>query len=149
MVLAAASGSPTTSQSTGSHAGSQRNSPSISTPLSNSLAKPNPWLDADSPPADSAKGHLNLDDTRELIDPISTFPTTNQPIMYTTVKDMLVSFLYSLHSDVMTCIKCFKTDLGELGDHFEKNMEEFPSSHNSLVDAHNEQSDEVAWLRAK
>lgn len=34
-------------------------------------------------------------------------------------------------------------------DHVEKKMRECATSHNSRIDAHNDQSDEVAWLKAK
>lgn len=68
------------------------------------------------------------------------------------MKDILVSLHSSLHSDMMCCIQNFKAEMGELGgrvDHVEKKMGEFASSYNSLVDAHNEQSDQVDWLKAK
>lgn len=46
----------------------------------------------------------------------------------------------------------FKAEVGELGgriDRIEKKMSEFASSHNSLIDAHNDQSNDVTWLKAK
>lgn len=93
-----------------------------------------------------------MDDTRELADTINAFPTANRPLSDTTLKDMLISLRSSLHSDMMYCMRNFKAEVGELGgriDHMEKKMEEYASSYYSLVDFHNDQSDEVAWLKDK
>lgn len=65
---------------------------------------------------------------------------------------MLVSLPSSLHADMMDCMENFKAKVGELGgsiDHIEKKMGEYASSYTSPVDAHNDQSDEVAWLKSK
>lgn len=93
-----------------------------------------------------------MEDTRELPEIIYTFPTANQPISESTLKDMLVSLCNSLHADMMKCMRSFKTKVNELGervDHVEQKMGEHASSYNLLVDAHNDQSDEVTWLKAK
>lgn len=53
---------------------------------------------------------------------------------------------------MMECLSNFKAEVGEMGgriDHIEKKMDDFASSHNSLVDFHNDQSDGITWLRAK
>lgn len=94
----------------------------------------------------------SMEDTRELPNTINSFPTVNQPISESTLKDMLISLRSSLHADMMECMKGFKTDVHELGDrvdHVEQKMGEYAASYNSLVDAHNDQSDEVTWLKAK
>lgn len=44
----------------------------------------------------------SLDDTSELQDSISEFPTANQPVLDTTLKDMLVSLRSTLHADIFT-----------------------------------------------
>lgn len=92
-----------------------------------------------------------MDDNRELTDTINTFPTTNQPIYETTLKDMLVSLCSSLHADMMEYMRSFKSEVSELRervDHVEQKMGEYASC-NSLVDSHNDQSDEVIGLKAK
>lgn len=46
----------------------------------------------------------------------------------------------------------FKIEAQELGgraNHLEQKMGEFASSYNTLVNAHNEQDDEMMWLKAK
>lgn len=42
-----------------------------------------------------------LDDTRELQDSISEFPTANQQVFDTTLKDMLVFLGSTLHADIL------------------------------------------------
>lgn len=94
----------------------------------------------------------SIEDTRELVDPINAFPTTNKPVSDTTLKNMLVSLCSSMHADMMQCINNFKAEVGELGgwvDNIEKKMGDFASSHNTLIDAHNDHSDDITWLKAK
>lgn len=89
-------------------------------------------------PAASPSPQFTLDDTRKLIDLISSFSTTNQPILDTTMKNMLISVRSSLHTDMMTCMQKFKTELGAMGErmvHVEQKMGEFASSHNSLINS--------------
>lgn len=48
---------------------------------------------------------------------------------------------------MMTCMQNFKTEMGAMGErmeHEERKMGQFASSHNSLINAHNDQADEVA-----
>lgn len=52
----------------------------------------------------------SMDDMREFRYPITAFPTTNRPILDTTMKDMLVSLRLSLHSDMMSCLRQFKVE---------------------------------------
>lgn len=42
------------------------------------------------------------DDTRELPDRIEKFPTTNQPVIDTVLKDMLLSLRSTLQADMMS-----------------------------------------------
>lgn len=94
----------------------------------------------------------SMEDTRELVDPINEFPTANKPILTTTLKDILVSLSSSLQADMMQCMSNIKAEVGELGgriDHIEQKMGAFASSYNTLVDAHNDQSDDITWLKAK
>lgn len=65
---------------------------------------------------------------------------------------MIVSLRTSLHADMMECVTNFKAEVQELGgrvDHIEQKMGEFASSHNNLIDAHNDQEDEMENLKTK
>lgn len=136
--------------SPGSQAGSKHSSPGASTPMSRSPAKSKPRLTED-----TQQGSMTpdtMEDTRELVDPFTAFPTTGKPVSDTTLKDMLVSLRSSMHTDMMQCVHNFKSELGAIGgrvDHIEDKMGDFAASHNTLIDAHNDQSDEITWLRSK
>ena len=146
--------SPCSSRSTASsprmHPGTTQQSPGGSTPFDRSPAKSKPRLEANT--SQVSGGAEALEDTRELIDPFTAFPTSGKAVSDTTLKDMLVSLRSSMHADMLQCMRNFKADVGELGDrvtHVEEKMGEFASSHNSLIDAHSEHDTEIAWLRAK
>lgn len=67
--------------------------------------------------------HDSMEDTRELVEAINTFPTDNQTISDTTLKDMLFSLCDFLHADMMDCMGNFKAEVSELGgriDHVQK-----------------------------
>lgn len=57
----------------------------------------------------------SMEDTRELVDLINEFPTTDKPVSDTTLKDMLLSLRTSLHADMIQCISNFKIEVGEMG----------------------------------
>lgn len=83
---------------------------------------------------------------------MNSFPTTIQPISDTTLKDVLVSLRASLHTDMMECVQSFRAEVQELGgrvDHIEHKMSEFAASHNTPIDAHNNQDDELEKLKDK
>lgn len=61
---------------------------------------------------------------------------------------MLVSFHSSLYVDMMDCMRNFKVEVSEL-IMWRRKFGEYASSYNSLVDAYNDQSEEVTWLKAK
>lgn len=93
-----------------------------------------------------------MEDTRGLVDPFTAFPTTGKPVFDTTLKDMLVSLRSSMHTDMLQCVNNFKTEMGALGgrvNHIEEKMGDFASSHNTLIDAHIDHSEELTWLRSK
>lgn len=73
-----------------------------------------------------------MENTRELVNTINAFPTENQPISDTTLKDMLVSLRSLLHVDMMESMSNFKAEVRELGrrtDHVgTKKMGEYASS---------------------
>lgn len=80
----------------------------------------------------------SLDDTRELQDSITDFPTSNQPVMDTTLKDMLVSLRSTLHSDILAITHQFKSEVKAVSNrvtHIESKMGEFANTFNDMVDA--------------
>lgn len=57
-----------------------------------------------------------------------------------------------MHADMLQCVNNFKAEVGELGgrvDHIEKKIRDFASSHNTLIDAHNDHADDITWLKTK
>lgn len=68
----------------------------------------------------------------------------------TTLKDMLISLKSMLHSDMMSCMQHFNTELIAVEDrvtHIEKG--EFAATINDLVDAHDANDSNHQWVRAK
>lgn len=53
----------------------------------------------------------SVDDTRELQDSITDFPTANTPVMDTTLKDMLVSLRSTLHANILALTQQFKSEI--------------------------------------
>lgn len=51
------------------------------------------------------------DDTRELLESIGHFPTSNQPVLDTTLKYILVSLWSSLHADMLSCVHTFGIEI--------------------------------------
>lgn len=94
----------------------------------------------------------SLNDTRELQDSILEFPTKNQPVIDTTLKDMLVSLRSTLHADILTLTSHFKTEMKAVNNrvtHIEHKMGEFAGAINEVIDAHNEKDDEIPQLKSK
>ena len=92
------------------------------------------------------------DDTRELPDSIDLFPTNNKPVLDTVLKEMLVSLRSSLHSDMVSCVHKFSSDLRHVADrvsHVETKMGEYASTINALVDANETTEDDIESLKAK
>lgn len=143
-------GSRSSTSSPGDLHGSSRSTPGPSSPLSRSPAKSRPQLEDSA--AQVSPGHDSINDTRELVDPFTSFPTSGTAVSDTVLKDMLVSLLSSMHGDMLLCMKSFKADIGELGDrvaHVEEKIGEFAAFHNTLIDAHSDHTEEITWLRAK
>lgn len=85
-------------------------------------------------------------------DPIAAFPTSDRPVSDTVLKEMLLSLKASLHADMTAGINHCQREVQALGsrvDHIEKRMGEFTSSFNTMVDAHGNHDEEIAWLKNK
>lgn len=78
-------------------------------------------------------------------DAISLFPTTNQPVLDTTLKEMLLSLRSIIQSDMIPLVQQFKQYISSLGnrvEHMEVKMGDYADTINDLVDAHAAQSEE-------
>lgn len=51
--------------------------------------------------------YSSLEDTRELVDPIEQYTTTGQPILDTTLEDILVSLRNTMHRDMLSFMTFF------------------------------------------
>lgn len=90
------------------------------------------------------------EDTREMPDSIETFPTQNQPVMDTVLKDMLMSLRSTIQTDMASCMSRFTKDIQAIGDrvdHVEVKM--YAHTINDLVDAYEEKEGENEWIKAK
>lgn len=83
-------------------------------------------------------GHdTSQDSTREFIEQMHEFPTLDQPLTDTMMKEMLVTLRGSSHRDLMECTIQLKAEVTAIGDrvsHTENEMGEFAAAHNELVD---------------
>lgn len=92
------------------------------------------------------------EDTSELPDSIIGIPILNQPVLDTTLKDMLISLRSTIHTDMMACIRQFSPDLTAVEDrvdHVETKMGEYATTINDLIDAHDTVEEEQNWIKDK
>lgn len=92
------------------------------------------------------------DDTREMPDSIDQFPTNNQPVLDIVLKEMLVSLRSSLHSDMISCVHKFDTELQSVTSrvsHIENKMGEYAATISDLVEANEGKEDDIEEIRAK
>lgn len=83
---------------------------------------------------------------------IAAFPTSEQPVLDTTMKDMLLSLQSSLMINFSTLIHKFTSEIqgvGERVQYIEHKMDECTTTVNDLIDAYKDQSDENDWIKAK
>lgn len=84
--------------------------------------------------------------------PIASFPTSNQPVMDTLLKEMLLLIHNSLHADILNPAKHISNEVHALGDRvhcIEESMGEMTTTINDLVDAHDKGVEERMWLKVK
>lgn len=85
-------------------------------------------------------------------DPIAAFPTSDQPVSDTVLKDMLLSLRAPLQADMVSCMAQHKVEIQELGervDHVENTLSDFTEDYNTLVDAYSAQHEDISWIKAK
>ncbi|XP_077341365.1 vomeronasal type-2 receptor 26-like [Lithobates pipiens] len=83
---------------------------------------------------------------------IAAFPTANQLILDTQLKEILMTLHNSLHNDLCTLTKQFSREFHALGDrvnNIEQSMGDMTSTINELVDAHDENVEDKVWIKAK
>lgn len=83
---------------------------------------------------------------------IAAFPTSGQPILNTTMKDMLLSLQSSLMANFSSLIHKFTSEMqcvGERVQYIENRMDECTTTVNDLIDAYKDQSDDNDWIKAK
>lgn len=85
-------------------------------------------------------------------DELGMFPTTDQAVSQTFLKDMMLALRASIHQSLTTTLSSQKAIIDEIGgrvDHVETKMAEFSEAHNGLVDAHSKLEDDFQTLSAK
>lgn len=83
---------------------------------------------------------------------LDAFPTSGQPIIDTTMKEMLQTLRGALQSDMAVFMSNTKREISAVSnrvEYVENKMEEFTLAHNELVDAHFEVEDEIRAMRLK
>lgn len=127
-------------------------SPSHS-PLSNSPAKA--WMRMDqvtqAPGAVSTNLHtetvgLNMQSS------IASFPTSGQPVLDMTMKDMLLSLQSSLMFNLTTLIHKFTSEMQYMEErvqHIEHKMDDCTTTVNDLIDAYKDQAEDNDRIKAK
>lgn len=95
---------------------------------------------------------IGIDDTLEFQDAIDAFPTNNQSVMDSTLKEMLMSLRGAIHTDMLQLMKQCKSEVDKVRgrvSHIENKMGEFSETFNDMVDAHNDHADDIVWLKSK
>lgn len=87
-----------------------------------------------------------IDDTLEFQDSIADFPTSNQPVMDSVLKDMLVSLRTAIHTDMVQLMNQCISEVNVVSErvsHIENKMGEFTDTFNDMVDAYNDHEDNI------
>lgn len=93
-----------------------------------------------------------LQSNQALHSSMASFPTSRQPVMDTTLKDMLMSLQTSLMTDLSSLFHQFNTDMHVMGQRvitIERGMTECTTTVNDMIDTYKEVRDEQEWVRAK
>lgn len=129
--------------------------PSASSDLSstpNSPAKSWMRMHADTQASEVRPALENLLIQTPVSSPISAFPTSNQPIIDTMLKEMLIYLHSSLHNDISSMFSAFKSEMicmrNKVG-RIEQQLGTVTETVNDLVDAHDYTREEHQWMQAK
>lgn len=131
--------------------GAASTSPLLNLSTSNSPVKSRSRLDGDTaaPCCLSEETTLTTSPSEDILD---TFPTSNQAVSESFLKEMMLALRSSIQHSFTSVLNQQMTVIDELGNrvhHVEQKMGDFSGAHNDLVDAHNALEDEVAALSAK
>lgn len=121
-------------------------------PSTNSPAKSKPRMDGNGLSPEGSVASDSGEDTREIPESIETYPTQNQPVLDTVLKDMLLSLRSTIQSDMASYMHKINKDIQSVGnriDHIETKMEEYAGTINDLVDANDEREGDTEWIKAK
>lgn len=83
---------------------------------------------------------------------MASFPTSGQPVIDTTQKDMLLSLQTSLMTDLSSLFSKKSSDIHSLDDGvtcIEKGMNECTSTVNEVIEVYDDVREEQAWMQAK
>lgn len=80
---------------------------------------------------------------------LDAFPTSGQPVLNTSLKNMCLSLRGALQHDMANFMVSTLKALGDRVDYVENNMGDFTQAHNELVDAHFEVEEELMVLKLK
>lgn len=83
---------------------------------------------------------------------MASFPTSGQPVMDTTLKDMLLSLQSSLMNDLSSMFHRVTSDIHKLDDRMtnaERGIQACTSTVNEVIDSYDTVKEEQAWMRAK
>lgn len=83
---------------------------------------------------------------------VAAFPNAGQPVLDTTMKDMLMFLQTSLLTNFSSLIYKFSSDLQIMGDrvqYIENKIDECTTTVNDLIDAHEENKDDHLKIQAK
>lgn len=83
---------------------------------------------------------------------IAALPTSGQPVLDTTMKDMLLSLQSSLMVNFSTLIHKFTSEIQGMGErvqYIEHNIDKCTTIVNDLIDAYKDQSNDNDWIKAK
>lgn len=125
------------------------------TPVSSSPAKVKMCLDVTA--ANHEVSHItSLTSTLPLqnhrLDSIAAFPTVGQPVMDTTLKDMLLSLRSSLQADMLSLMHRFDHSIDVLEDkvtYIEANIGDLTNTVNDIIDTQEDQAQDTKWLKDK
>lgn len=117
---------------------------------------PSPQSSTASPAKNRAKKDINTEADQHTLthpnDELGLFPTSDQAVSQTVLKDMMLALRSSLQQSFTTALSSQQVaidTLGERVDHVETKLAEFSTAHNELVDAHNNMEDEIRLLTTK
>lgn len=125
------------------------------TPVSSSPAKVKMLLDVTA--ASYEVSHITsltptLPMQNSMPDSIAAFPTIGQPVMDTTLKDMLMSLRSSLQADMLSLMQRFGHSIDVLETrvtHIAANIGDITNTVNDIIDTQEDQAQDTKWLKDK